>query len=83
MALPNNVFTGYSPTQLRKLAQSYGYNESNLDNFGKFFDDATTSTLESEIARRSNSSVNNMLKNAMLLQLAQMYKSGKLVVVNF
>ncbi len=39
MALPNNVFTGYSPTQLRKLAQSYGYNESNLDNFGKFLEE--------------------------------------------
>ncbi len=39
MALPNNVFTGYSPTQLRKLAQSYGYNEANLDNFGKFLEE--------------------------------------------
>jgi|TARA_R100001126_G_scaffold32589_1_gene18308 hypothetical protein len=39
MALPNNVFTGYSPTQLRKLAQSYGYNETNLDNFGKFLEE--------------------------------------------
>ena len=39
MALPNNVFTGYSPTQQRKLAQSYGYNESNLDNFGKFLEE--------------------------------------------
>ena len=39
MAVPNNVFTGYSPTQLRKLAQSYGYNEANLDGFGKFLEE--------------------------------------------
>ena len=39
MALPNNIFTGYNPNELRTLAQRYGYNEANLDNFGKFLEE--------------------------------------------
>ena len=39
MALPNNIFTGYNPNKLQTLAQRYGYNEANLDNFGKFLEE--------------------------------------------
>ena len=39
MALPNNVFTGYSPDKLLQLAKGYGYNEANLDSFGRFLEE--------------------------------------------
>ena len=38
MALPNNTFTGYSPDRMQQLAQSYGYNDANLAEFGKFLE---------------------------------------------
>ena len=37
-AVPNNVFTGYSPDKLKEMAQSYGYSGDNLAGFGSFLE---------------------------------------------
>ena len=52
-----------------------------LSNMGKFWDSATTTQLEKEIARRSENSVNMMVLNSILISLDGLHRQGRLVVI--